>query len=88
MPYSRLSDSEKLELTNTFKEQINLDRDLEKAKIDLALRSDFNLDDAFKIFDAVGRGYITAYELEDGLRALGVNFLRDETNLLIRHFNQ
>lgn len=61
---------------------------MERAKIDLAIRSDFNLDDAFKMFDTVGRGYITVFELEDGLRALGVSFLRDEANLLIRHFNQ
>jgi len=45
---------------------------LENAKIDLALRSDFNLDDAFKVFDVAGRGFVTVFEIEDGLRALGV----------------
>lgn len=50
------------------KEVIFVERDIESAKIDLALKSDFNLVDAFRIFDMRGLGFITSQELVDGLR--------------------
>ena len=45
-----------------------MERDIESAKIDLALKSDFNLGDAFRLFDMRGIGSITSQELVDGLR--------------------
>lgn len=44
-----------------------MERNLERAKIDLSLRTDFNLIDAFRIFDQDGKGWITASELKEGL---------------------
>ena len=38
-------------LVNALVDIINIERDLEKAKIDLALREDFNLIDAFGLLD-------------------------------------
>lgn len=40
---------------------------LERAKIQLTMRPDFNLIDAFRIFDIAGRGWITAQQILDGL---------------------
>lgn len=51
---------EQNELANTFKEIIFIERDIESAKIDLALKSDFNLVDGFRIFDTRGLGFITS----------------------------
>jgi hypothetical protein len=44
-----------------------LERALERVKVDLSLRTDFNLIDAFRVFDVDGKGWITAGEIKDGL---------------------
>jgi hypothetical protein len=41
------------------KDNIFLERELESAKIEAALKPDFNLLDAFKIFDTRGTGNIS-----------------------------
>jgi len=45
-----------------------IERDIEAAKIDLALKSDFNLVDAFKLFDIKSLGGISKPDVMDGLR--------------------
>ena len=53
-------------LVKAFKEQLILDRDLEKAKQDLFDScSDFNLFDAFKIIDPYSKSYATALDIKD-----------------------
>lgn len=43
-----------------------LDRDLEKAKIDLLDSCpDFNLYDAFRVIDRDGKSYATVYDIKD-----------------------
>lgn len=39
-------------MINFLKEIVFLEREVESAKIDLALKSDFNLKDAFRMFDS------------------------------------
>jgi len=56
-----------LELVNFFRAQLQLENKLERVKTDLALRTDFNLIDGFRIFDSDGKSWITASELKDGL---------------------
>lgn len=46
-----------------FKDIIFLERDLESAKVELALKPDFNLIDAFKMLDMEDRGYISHQDL-------------------------
>lgn len=45
-----------------------IERDIEAAKIDLALKADFNLVDAFKLFDIKSLGGIAKQDVMDGLR--------------------
>ena len=45
-----------------------VERDVEAAKIDLALRPDFNLVDAFKMFDVKCLGGFSKQDMMDGLR--------------------
>jgi hypothetical protein len=47
-----LDRSEQGELINVLREIVFLEREVESAKIDLALKSDFNLKDAFRMFDS------------------------------------
>eukprot|EP00743_Colponemidia_sp_Colp-15_P002650 GILK01002872.1.p1 GENE.GILK01002872.1~~GILK01002872.1.p1 ORF type:complete len:586 (-),score=91.06 GILK01002872.1:92-1849(-) len=85
---SPLTQNEERELANAFREQINLDRELEAIKQDLALRADFNLLDSFKEFDTLGKGYVSASELEDGLRKHGVYTNKDELYLFFRRYDK
>jgi len=41
------------------KEIVFIEREVESAKIDLALKTDFNLVDAFRLFDSKHLRYIT-----------------------------
>jgi hypothetical protein len=36
--------------------QLDLEKQVEKAKVDLSLKTDFNLIDAFRMFDPTGTG--------------------------------
>lgn len=71
-----------------FRNQIDLHREIERSKHSLALSPDFNLYDAFSMFDTLDRGYIAAYDLENGLNKLRVFCARDEADLIIRHFSK
>lgn len=48
------------EFTKILKDIVFSEREVESAKIELALKSDFNLLDAFKMFDLKGIGCVTA----------------------------
>jgi hypothetical protein len=54
-------------LTKGFADYINLEKDTENIKIQLAVREDFNLIEAFGIIDINGKGFITPLELRDAL---------------------
>ena len=49
------------------KEIVFTEREVESAKIELALKSDFNVVDAFKMLDLRGIGGVSQNDLKDGL---------------------
>lgn len=59
-------------MVNLFREQLELEKRIERVKIDLSLRTDFNLIDAFRIFDVEGKGWISAQEIKDGLALFNI----------------
>lgn len=67
MPYG-----EEKELVHVLKDLMNIETDLENAKCDLAVKSDFNLVDCFRIFDPTGRGWCSFEDFRDGLYRLGI----------------
>ena len=75
-------------LIHTFKQFILLDKDLETAKQDLALRPDFNLLDFFRTFDIEGKSSVNANELEEGMRRYGVFPNREELQLFLRRVDR
>ena len=72
------------------KEIIFAEREVESAKIELALKSDFNIVDAFKMLDMRCAGVLTQQDLIEGLkRNLGfIDFASDDIHLLFRRFDR
>ncbi len=75
-------------LLKVLREMVYLEREVEVAKEDLALKSDFNLFDAFRVFDKEGAGTISAGEVELGLNDLGIYPSKDQLYLLVRKFDR
>jgi len=50
---------EECQINDYLKEVMDAESKLEQIKIDLALKCDFNVEDAFRIFENCGRGYLT-----------------------------
>ena len=60
---------------------------IERSKIDLALRPDFNVEDAFRIFELDGRGFITEDDLKYGLNILELYPTCADVRLLMKRFD-
>ncbi len=85
-PLLRLEEED--ELVRSLREQISLEKEIENAKISLAQRADFNLFDAFRIFDVDAKGYITYIDLKDGLNHIGVFPASEELDLYIKRYDK
>ena len=85
---SPMKGNEEEQLAQALKEQIELDKELETIKVDLALRRDFNLLDTFKFFDFGGEGRIGKKDLKDGLNELGIYPTSDELYLVLRKYDK
>lgn len=83
-----LCSSKEYDLVKGLYDIIREERDLESAKINLAKRPDFNLSDAFKIFDTSSRGYVTLGDLRDGLAAIGVFPTTSDVELYIKRYDR
>ena len=75
-------------LIEAIREQISLERDIEGFRQDLALKSDFNLLDGFRVFDTLSKGFVTMTELQDGLRTLNLYPTLEELNLFMRRYDK
>ncbi len=52
------------------------------------MSSDFNLHDAFHIFDPLNKSYISSYDFERALNALRIYAASDESDLVIKHYSK
>jgi len=75
-------------IVNVFREQLELERRLERCKIDLSLRTDFNLIDAFRVFDTDGKGWVTMDEIKDGLNCYGVFISDEDIDLYLKRYDK
>ena len=57
----------KEDLLSAFMQLIDQERLIEQSKLRLIMHADFNLFDAFKVFDQMSRGSLTLSELNAGL---------------------
>ena len=64
-----------------------MERELETAKATVAMRPDFNLYDAFKVFDSAGGGSIRTEQIVKGLELYGVYAKGEETDLIVKRYD-
>lgn len=83
-----LCSGKEYDLVKALYDIIREERDLETAKINLARRADYNLYDAFRIFDTTNRGFITLGELRDGLAAIGLYPSTSDIELYIKRYDR
>ena len=84
---SPLKNSEEEYLATVMKNQLDLDKELEEIREDLAIKTDFNLMDAFRFFDSNGKGFITSSELDQTLQLLDVFADSTEIYLIMRKYD-
>lgn len=82
MPY------EEDEVARTLKQFISILKDIEGIKCLLSLKSDFNLPDAYRLFDIENKGNFNKRELEEALALLNIFPLQEEMQLLMQRFDQ
>ena len=66
---------------------MNVESQIENAKISLALNPDFNCEDAFRLFECNGRGFLDQNDLKCGLNLIGVCPTEQEVRLLMKRFD-
>mmetsp|Transcript_24292 Transcript_24292/g.28502 ORF Transcript_24292/g.28502 Transcript_24292/m.28502 type:complete len:157 (+) Transcript_24292:1586-2056(+) len=78
------------EFVKSVKDIIFAEREVESAKIELALKSDFNIVDAFNQMDRSRSGDLSQEDLREGLmHNLGyIDFVSDDIVLLFRRFDR
>ena len=69
------------------KELIFVENELDRSKTDLALRSDYNIEDIFRLFEIGGRGYITESDFKYGLNKLDVFPTNEELKLVFKRYD-
>ena len=72
---------------NGLRDLIAQERELENAKVALTMKPDYNLHDAFVIFDNCRHGTITQAQLREGLAAIGVYPTAEEINLFFQRYD-
>ena len=85
---SPLRGYEENELAESFKDLIALEGELEVSKQALALRPDFTLNDAFKMFDLGLSGHITDYDIKAVFEMHGIFITLEEAKLLLSRYDR
>lgn len=84
---TRMPMSAREALAGYFQEKLAFIREAEIRRRELSLDYDFNLEDAFRMFDRYDKGYITAVDLEEGIYALGGSPRPGEVRLLVAEYS-
>ncbi|EGR34240.1 hypothetical protein IMG5_019570, partial [Ichthyophthirius multifiliis] len=75
-------------LVRSLKEFIIIDKDADELKTQLILMPDFNSEDAFRIFDKKGKGFVSKIELEINLNDIGIYPTKEEMILFFKRFDR
>ena len=78
---------EETQFINYLKEAMLHECKIEKLKIDLSLRIDFNWEEVFRIFELEGRGYLSKEDLIAGFNKFGIYPKDLDINLLLKRYD-
>ena len=81
------NDYEQRQFNDFLRKLMMIESQIEKIKIDLSLNPDFNCEDAFRLFELDGRGYLDKDDLKYGLNLIGIFPTDHELNLLMKRFD-
>lgn len=79
--------SEQDDLVDSLRDLIDLDKELERAKESLALRSDFTLYDGFRVFDYDNNGYAELDDIIEAFEVFHIHPSREEARLFMTRFD-
>ena len=85
---SPMKPKEELELVKAISEILEHIHILETVKNELTLKEDFNIHNAFVIFDYENNGVINARQLEEGFESLGLHVTKSEIALLMKRLDE
>jgi len=85
---NRIIDYEEEHFNYYLKDLFELEKEIESAKIDLILKKDFNIQDAFSIFELSGIGMLTQSDIKHGLNSLDIYPTFEQINLLIKRYDK
>ncbi|MCQ2820660.1 MAG: EF-hand domain-containing protein [archaeon] len=86
-PNEPIPGEEKETFLNYLMKVMSMEGAIEKNKINLADKNDFNVEDAFRIFELDGRGYLTEEDIDYGLNQLEVPHTESDVRLLMKRFD-
>ena len=86
-PKRKYLDYEKNQFNDFLRMLMRIEGDIESLKIDLSLNPDFNCEDAFRIFELDGRGFLDKEDLKYGLNLLNIYPKDYELRLLMKRFD-
>ena len=76
------------ELSRVIKEFISIDKDLESIKQMLSLKTDFNLEDCYKLFDNDEKGYITFREIVETYSLFSLYPKKEDLELMMKKYDK
>ena len=83
----RYASYEERQFNDFLSKLMNFEGQIESAKINLALNPDFNCEEAFRIFEFNGRGFLDGNDLKCGLNLIGVFPTDYQVRLLMKRFD-
>ena len=78
---------EQKQFNEFLKKLINVESQIEEAKVNLANNPDFNCEDAFRLFETNEKGYLDKEDIKKGLNLIGVTPTEQELNILMKRFD-
>jgi Ca2+-binding EF-hand superfamily protein len=82
-----LASNEQDSLVESLRDLIEIDKQLEKAKVNLALRTDFTLYDGYRVFDFHNTGYADLDDIIAALQVFQIHPTREEARLFMTRFD-
>jgi hypothetical protein len=86
-PCHCLGECNEVQLANAFRDFILLEKELDAGKAMLSQKADFNLTDAYEMFDTENEGCITIQKLKHGFHRMELYPSCDETVLFFKRFD-